>query len=402
MLNPSHLHRLFLYGSILLSQVLPLAAQAETPEEIACYNDVQGKVAWNQKGTRTWGEDNARNLCKGVVQRAKRISCFEAGILSHNNWSKAISDCAQTGGEAITAIVPGKQCIYNRGGYALTVQWYNPGLIVFNGGDADDYSKYSTPGTPFRTEKIALGQTSCTDAANRAAVVRIIGQGFLNEGITIAVGTSVGIGTGVLGAIACVGTAGVGCPAAVAGVSVATAGAISAVGLALPEVKEIAYIGVPGSTNYLDFSGTAWNVGISNKVPLSQTRNFAKESAQTVASSIKDFVTGGTPGPRSITFNNQAGYVAEMVVIYQIYKDFGNGTIIPIPVTKSSGQISLGFSKHIDIPVEIANLPISVFINGVGTTKNQILGATVPANFSGNRCFKSFGTIFNPQSSNCN
>lgn len=379
----------------------PLAAQ--TTEEQACYNDVQGKVAWNQTGSKTWGEANLRNLCKGVVQRAKRISCFENGILAHNNWSKAINDCAQTGGEAITAIAPGKQCIYNRGGYALTVQWYNPGLIVFNGGDADDYTKYTTPGTPFRTEKIALGQTSCTDAANRSAVVRIIGQEFLNEAVTIAVGTSVGIGTSLLGAIACVGTAGIGCPAAVGGVAVLTAGSISAVGLALPDIKEIAYIGVPGSANYLDFSGTAWNVNISSKVPLSQTRNFAKESAQTVASSIKDFVTGGKPGPRSITFNNQAGYVAEMVVTYFVYKDLGGGAIAPIQVAKSSGKISLGFSKHIDIPVEIADFPINVYINGVGVVNpnKAVLYAPVPANFSGNRCFKSFGTIFAPQGSNC-
>jgi hypothetical protein len=382
--------------------VLPLQAYAETPEELACYNDVQGKVAWSQSGDRNWQPENARSLCKGVLQPAKRIACFEKGILAHDNWDKAIKDCAQTGGAASTAIVPGKQCIYNGGGYALTVEWYNPGLIVFNGGDASDYSNYTTPGKPHSSQKITLGYSSCTDAANRSAVVRIIGHDLANSAIMIAAGTATGVVTGVLGAFACVGTAGLGCPAAVAGAAAATGGAVSAVGLALPNVQEIAYIGVPGSTNYLDFTGTIWEVGISSDVPLTEDRNFAKESANTVATTVGDFVTDGTPGPKSITFNNQAGYVSGMTVIYYENKDLGNGTIAPLPVAKSSGDIPVGFSRHINIPETIADMPIVVSITGVGTVKSDVYSTTIPANFSGNRCFKSWGTIFDAQGGACN
>ncbi len=393
MLKPSRLSRAGLTLSVLLSG----PALAETATELECFNAVQGKVAWQQGGTREWNPQNIRSLCQGVLQPAQRIACFEKGILTHNNWNKAIQECAQTGGGAVTALVSGRQCIYNGGGYALTVEWYNPGLIVFNGGDATDYSNYTTPGKPHSSQTITLGQTACTDVANRSAVVRIVGHALANEAITIAAGTATGIATGVLGAFACVGTAGVGCPAAVAGAAAATGGAVSAVGLALPAVKEIAYIGVPGSKNYLDFSGTVWKVGIASTVPLSQERHLAKETTQSIA----DFVTDGTPGPKSITFNNQAGYVASMTVLYHENKDMGNGVVVPLPVTKSSGNLSLGFSRHLDVPANIANMPIVVSITGVGTVKGTVFSTTVPADFSGNRCFKAWGTLFDAQGGNC-
>jgi hypothetical protein len=293
---------------------------------------------------------------------------------------------------AQTPLVPGKQCVHNKGGYALTVEWYNPGMVVFNGGDDKDYTKYTILGKPFSSENITLGRSSCTDAANRVAIARIVGYKIVNNAVVIATGTGVGIVTGVAGAFACVGTAGAGCPAAVAGVTVAVGGAVSAAGEALPEVKEIAYIGAPGTKNYLDLSGTVWNLGIANNVPLSKKRGLTV---------ISDWFNGGEPGPKSITFNNQAGYAAEMVVLYFQKKDLGNGQIVAMPVTKSSGKITAGFSRNIDIPVEIEKNPISVFVTGVATVKQQVYGTTIPSNFSGNRCFKSYGTIFNAKGATC-
>lgn len=382
---------------------LSMPASAQTTEEQACYNDVQNKVTWQQPATAQtvqWADGNVRRLCKGVTQRAQRISCFSNGIISHNDWNRAINECAQTGGTiASTALVPGKQCVHNLGGYALTVEWYNPGLVVFNGGDAKDYTKYTVLGKPNATENVALLKSSCTDAANRVAIARIQGFSIVNSAVTIAVGTGVGIGTSVAGAIACVGTAGAGCPAAVAGVTAAVSGAVSALGTALPEVKEIAYIGSPGTQNYLDLSGTAWNVGIANNVSLSKSRGL---------NVIGDWFTGGEPGPKSITFNNQAGYVAEMTVVYvQKQKNplrFAGvqGEYLPLPVEKKSGKISVGRSINIDIPVEIENTPIQVFITGVATIKSQIYRTTIPANFSGNRCYKAYGTIFDATGSACN
>jgi hypothetical protein len=295
-----------------------------------------------------------------------------------------------------STLIPGKQCIFNNSAFSVKVEWYNPGSVVFKGKNAtefNDYGKYEVSGKPVQTkDNVTVGLSSCTDGGNRTAVVRIVGHKIANNAITIAAGTLTGIATGVAGAFACAGTAGAACPAAAVAIGTATSGVVSAVTAALPDVQEIAYIGSPGTKNYLDVSGTIWNVGIANNVALNKKRGF---------SAIGAWVDGGEPGPKSITFNNQSGYVAQMVVMYFQKQNLGNGQIVAMPVTKTSGNVSLGFSKHIDIPVEIENTPIQVFITGVGTIKKQVFGTTVPANFSGNKCYKSSGTIFDAKGSTC-
>jgi hypothetical protein len=389
--------------------LLPSQGFAQTATEQQCYNDVQGKVAWSQDGSRNWDDANVRALCEGALQPAKRIACFEKGILAHNDWYQAMQDCSQTGGGISTTLQPGKQCIYNTGAYVLTVEWYNPGLVTFTGGDPGDYSNYTIPGTgPIASEDITLGYSSCTNAANRAAIVRIVGHDLTNTSIQVVAGTATAAATGVAGAVACVGTAGVGCPIAVAGVSAVTGGVVAAAGEALPDVEEIAYIGVPSAQNYLDFSGTVWDVAISSTVPLNQERNYLDETgakleqtASTVGNSISNFVTDGTAGSKSITFNNQAGYVAGMTVMY-FENRVVNGVTIPQAVVQSTGDLPAGFSRHVDIPGDAAPMPITVSITGVGTFDNDVYTTTLPASFTGNRCFKSWGTIFSTQGGSCN
>lgn len=296
-----------------------------------------------------------------------------------------------------SSVIPGKQCIFNNGAFSLKVDWYNPGSVIFTGNPAsetNDYSKYSISGKPVQTQNnVTLGTSACTEGGNRVAVVRIVGQKIANKAITYAAGTGVGIVTGVAGAFACVGTAGAACPAAAAAVAAAAGGVTTAVTDALPDVAEISYIGSPGTQNYLDLDGTIWQMGIANNVPLSNSRGFSK---------VATFFTGGEPGPKSISFSNQAGYVASMQVMYFQKQNLGGGNFVDMPVVLTSGNISVGRTVHINVPVAIStNQPIQVFITGVGTIKKQILGTTVPANFSGNKCYKAFGTIFNAQGSTC-
>ena len=68
-------------------------AQTYTQNEQNCFNMVQGKVAWNQAGTTTWGEGNLRNLCQGTTNPSATISCFQNEIRTHNDWSRGISAC---------------------------------------------------------------------------------------------------------------------------------------------------------------------------------------------------------------------------------------------------------------------------------------------------------------------
>jgi hypothetical protein len=132
-------------------------------------------------------------------------------------------------------------------------------------------------------------------------------------------------------------------------------------------------------------------VGIANNTPLSDPRGFKKIAA---------FFDGGEPGPRSVTFSHQAGYAAEMLVMYMQKLDV-NGTPVEVPVVKSSGVITAGFTRHINVPLAISNRPILVFIRGVGTIKKEVFTTTIPANFSRNNCYKAFGTFINAQGSTC-
>ena len=119
---------------------------------------------------------------------------------------------------------------------------------------------------------------------------------------------------------------------------------------------------------------------------------------------ITNHITGGptTPGSRSITFNNQAGYVAKMTVLYFMTETIG-GAQVPMAKALSTPAISLGFSRPLEIPRNTAKgMPISVVIEGIGTIKGKVLETTVPEAFTGNVCFKSWGTIFDAKGGPCN
>lgn len=107
------------------------------------------------------------------------------------------------------------------------------------------------------------------------------------------------------------------------------------------------------------------------------------------------------PPARSITFNNQAGYVAKMTVIYFVNQNV-NGASVPLPQAVTTPAISLGFSNTQEIPRYLAKgMPISVVIEGIGTVKGKVLETTVPEGFNGNVCFKSWGTIFDAKGGPC-
>ncbi|MCP9800780.1 hypothetical protein [Synechococcus sp. RedBA-s] len=175
-------------------------------------------------------------------------------------------------------LIPGKQCVYNKSGYSATVSWYNPGTVIFTGEsrtEEKDYTKYSIVkgAKPAEAKTITVGFSSCTQYANRIAVVRIVGYDKVNSLITNLTGAAVGIGTAVGGAFVCAASLGAGCIALTA-IGPAAGGAIALVGDALPEVKEIAYIGSPGTKNYLDLGGTVWDpsASIATSLPLGNGR----------------------------------------------------------------------------------------------------------------------------------
>ena len=81
-------------------------ASAQTATEQACFDAVQGQVAWSQGGPTAWDPTNVNNLCRGAVDYQARIACFTAGIANHNDWARAIGECQATGASAAAPSAP--------------------------------------------------------------------------------------------------------------------------------------------------------------------------------------------------------------------------------------------------------------------------------------------------------
>lgn len=101
--------------------------------------------------------------------------------------------------------------------------------------------------------------------------------------------------------------------------------------------------------------------------------------------------------PRTITYRNEGGFNARLMVIYS---EVGPGGF---PLTKilTSGELMLGQSKTIEIPESAPNQMITVQLIGAATTNDNFFQTTLEAGFTGDRCFKSWGTLFSPQGGAC-
>lgn len=60
---------------------------------LGCRESVQGKVAWNKAGNKTWRPENLDALCQGSRNPDATIACFIGEINRHNDWNQAISAC---------------------------------------------------------------------------------------------------------------------------------------------------------------------------------------------------------------------------------------------------------------------------------------------------------------------
>lgn len=104
-----------------------------------------------------------------------------------------------------------------------------------------------------------------------------------------------------------------------------------------------------------------------------------------------------TTGPRAITFRNEAGYVAKMMVQYFELTPQG----ILIPKILFTDNIPVGQSRTLQIPAVAPNLKIGVSLIGTATTKDNFYSSNLDSTFIGNQCFKAWGTLFSPQGGNC-
>lgn len=59
-----------------------------TDAETQCYNDVQGKIPWNDDKNLTWDIDNVKQLCKGTTNPTQPGECFNRVFEGHISWGK--------------------------------------------------------------------------------------------------------------------------------------------------------------------------------------------------------------------------------------------------------------------------------------------------------------------------
>jgi hypothetical protein len=79
--------------AVFFIQVGAQAQTTPTPQERECFNAVQGRVAWNQAGSKQWNETNIRDLCRGTRNPSETIACFQRQIQSQDDWKKATAAC---------------------------------------------------------------------------------------------------------------------------------------------------------------------------------------------------------------------------------------------------------------------------------------------------------------------
>lgn len=88
-------------------------AQSYTAEEQNCFEMVQGKVAYDQAGNKTWAEVNLRNLCKGTTNADATVNCFRSKISGGMTWINAASACSPRALKSTSADLNGTWAMYN-------------------------------------------------------------------------------------------------------------------------------------------------------------------------------------------------------------------------------------------------------------------------------------------------
>ncbi|MEL6744671.1 MAG: hypothetical protein AAFO68_04280 [Pseudomonadota bacterium] len=154
-----------------------------------------------------------------------------------------------------------KQCVWNKAGFVLRVEWYQTGQVFRD----TKGTLYTRPNArPTQTDVFPIAQGRCLNRNTpHVAILKIEGQEWVKKGLQIGLTTATAVGAGIAGAVVCAGTVGAGCPAAAAGVAAAVGGVATAGGEFIPEPKNIGAgafgTSIPPSNRWIDVWGTVWD-----------------------------------------------------------------------------------------------------------------------------------------------
>ena len=271
--------------------------------------------------------------------------------------------------QAVNFPVPYVQCVKNvlgSSGIIAKVKFYDPGQVTFikpdpRGDNVDTKEVDESLGQlklgfaePVLEKNIAVGQDACVGGLKgttppRIAVVSVVGGKYAIEAVKISIAT---LAAGV-SLLSCPVTAGAGCAAALAIASGGADAAAQMASLAIPEAKEVFYIGFPV---LLELSGTVFDAAARETalgvaaLPYRVNVDYCIAGLQDTTSSNNitvDFLAGGKIVQRSKLGGGGAGCsgeasmtTADIITSVRVNTDGGDGMLIDqVQVFRSGNRI---------------------------------------------------------------
>jgi hypothetical protein len=74
------------------------AQSVQEEQENECFNLVQGKVAYDRAGNKTWAPVNIKKLCAQTTNAVQTVRCFENTIKAADDWQLGIATCSRRPG----------------------------------------------------------------------------------------------------------------------------------------------------------------------------------------------------------------------------------------------------------------------------------------------------------------
>ena len=171
------------------------------------------------------------------------------------------------------------------------------------------------------------------------------------------------------------------------------------------EIKFLKGTGVnaQGNDQYAEFSTVTVPASFNGELCYRVEGTLVNPVVSNCDNSIGDATSSDV---RQIRFQNDAGYDAQMTVMYFV-NEVINGNSMPMQKVVSSGFINGlgGKFRMLNLPKETSpNMPITILLAGNATVKDGIFSTTLPANFAASPapCFKVWGTLFDPKGGTCN
>lgn len=411
------------------------STKAQTALEQQCFDGVQGKVAYNQAGNKSWSPENIQRLCRGTTNPSNTIACFQAQIKQHNDWSRGINACQSK----VLTTTPTNNPQANRSvseksknepvlnpspiTNVQTVTFKNNGIYsaTLFVSELDD----STNGKTTTTGQLEVNQTKTINVSNQ---IKDSSHLVINVEMKLADPSSFIIYRGAVYGENRKDNICFEAKGDLFNPYVEPCGGTKATEQKKVELKHEGGFIARASLKYF-VNGVAKSVpsgnitqGVRRYFYLPSDADLNKDMTLSVDYNdgqwlnMNDYpvrigsrestcykISGGSnngkinpcstnPNARTIKFKNNGGYDAELTIVYDGTKQI------------KSGRIALLQTSVQEVPnpnYNVSGKTIEVYIKRYGYTEDKFYTTRVAADFQGELCFKSEGTTVNPTGSTC-